>query len=192
MNRKKIIQKVQIIFGIFCVFAIVCMGISLFYTIFAKTNYPLSKIDELAVPHLDLKKLDDIEGFALATENAYGNSEYPIYNYISKRRKPWSIYDYDISQKYIDVESDSSLHLSTTYVKTWTISQANRVIHHELGVIPIEAFIEYSDNRFDECSVEEAATGLRIAVRKGKQVFALSYEGNLSKDVFLDELAKIL
>jgi len=193
MLQSKVFKNIFISLNIlFIAFVVVLLLYVTFFLIFAEKTYPLSKLEELDIPHIEMKSLEQVENLKPIEQTTLGNTDIPFYNFVRKSRKPWALKHLSIMQTYIDDETGYRPTIYSVYIKACSVKQAKESIHHQLGVIPIDAFLEYPDNRFDECSVEETSDGVRIAVRKGTQVFALSYSGQLPKEVFLDELAEVL
>jgi hypothetical protein len=184
--------KILKIIGIFLT-VVILIG-ALYQTLFvfyAEYEYPISQLNKIKYPHIDLVRIENNWNLTM-TETTIGEKR-KNFNNIIKHRKVWAKEKIEIAQVYIDKESGYRPYLFTGYMKLYSSRFAERFMYPELYYfIWGSGAKEYQSDSFDKCTIEEFSGGFRVAVQKKRQVIYLEYIGNLPKETFLNELARIL
>jgi hypothetical protein len=173
--------------------------------------YPISEIDSIIEPHIDLRDLE--KSVKLEYEPADEYSKFKdTSSYI--RRGGIEIFTTSIFQYYNVYSLETGEQLFTDYILPSTGEKVAQTIRLEtdyfkenetqtmekaLNRYPFsmadssDGGNELVDERFEKCWVNTFSSGIYILVIKNKQIMCLQYDGgNLNPEDFLDELARIL
>jgi hypothetical protein len=177
-------------------------------------SLPISKLGELDVPYVDLKRLETSMRLEIPTDELTKSL-----NYILFKKSPWAAINTCQTYSGYSLNSqeliDPYVSLSTTYYQVSFPQTTERICQKDKKIGSLEYWkylkTTFTDLRFDQCFVLEDFTmeyypkqdengydkktrnHIKILVIKNRHIFYLEYVGGeLTKEVFLNELARIL